>query len=383
MRDDRHAPPAAQLVALACCVAAEREAEADLLHFLAATADPHDVWRELESHRLTALAGARLEEAGALPEALVEPVHRRLRENRLRSLHYAAVGDRVLRTLEARGIPALPLKGYALADSVHGDPGLRAFGDIDVLVPQPALREAVVALEGLGYHLHERPGEENLPDLHFEMVDHVGSLPMVELHWRIHWVEDQFAAGMLERSTTDGTHRHATEVDELASLLLYFARDGFFGLRMLADIAAWYDAKGDAVGERVLDPLAATYPRLAPLWWAALTVAERTVGVPAAELMTPVSLGQLPRLAMRMANWTGTGELDQVTAEITLVNMLLAPVADLPEMARRHVFISAGRTEDYYDLPPDADARRRFWQVAHPAKLLVRYVWALLRLPLR
>ena len=68
----------------------------------------------------------------------------------MRSLHYAAIGDRVMQALEGRGIPSLPLKGYALAEAVHGNTGLRLFGDIDMLVPGKRCATRSGALRGSG-----------------------------------------------------------------------------------------------------------------------------------------------------------------------------------------------------------------------------------------
>ena len=51
--------------------------------------------------------------------------------------------------------------------------------------------------------------------------------------------------------------------DELAALLLYYARDGFAGLRLAADIAAWWDANGRGLPDGALDDLVGAYPALA------------------------------------------------------------------------------------------------------------------------
>jgi hypothetical protein len=350
---------------------------------LAKEVDARDLWSAMERDRLTALVGTRLEAVGALPAELVDPVRQRLMGNRLRALHFGAVGRQVTESLEAKAIPALPLKGFALAEDVHDDPGLRLYGDIDLLIPKPALRAASDALRPLGYEPYDRPGEEILPDLHLEVVDSAGLQPMVELHWRIHWVEDAFATTMLERSTMHQGRRCADPVDQLAALLLFFARDGFVGLRLAADIAAWYDIHGQSVSRRGLDTLACGYPGLRSLWWTALTVAQGFVGVPAAELMTPLRPATRRRLARRMSNPTSAGDGDQVAAEVTLVNLLLSPLTDLPAMVRRHVFLTRWRVEDYYSVPPEAAMRRRLWQVVHSAKVVARQIRALVTAPWR
>ncbi len=55
--------------------------------------------------------------------------------------------------------------------------------------------------------------------------------------------------------------------DGLAALTLFYARDGFAGLRMPADAAAWWDARCDGLEiDRVVEEMALRYPELgAPL----------------------------------------------------------------------------------------------------------------------
>lgn len=57
----------------------------------------------------------------------------------------------LLAALEQRGIPALPLKGPALAMQAYGDLALRSFGDLDILIHQRDLGAASAVLIGLGY----------------------------------------------------------------------------------------------------------------------------------------------------------------------------------------------------------------------------------------
>src|SRR4029079_8012665 len=82
-----------------------------------------------------------------------------------------------------------------------------------------------------------------LPRLHRELFHE--TLPPLELHWRIHWYEESFAAAALARAQpTNEGWRRLQPADELASLLLFLARDGFAGLRQTVDVAAWWAALG-------------------------------------------------------------------------------------------------------------------------------------------
>jgi hypothetical protein len=62
----------------------------------------------------------------------------------------------VLAALAGAGLPALVVKGAA-AGAFYPDPALRAYGDLDVLVPRTQVDQAEVALNGLGYRPPETP----------------------------------------------------------------------------------------------------------------------------------------------------------------------------------------------------------------------------------
>ena len=49
---------------------------------------------------------------------------------------------RVLKLLADAGIPTIPLKGVTLAQSLYGDPALRACVDLDILVPRSMVARA-------------------------------------------------------------------------------------------------------------------------------------------------------------------------------------------------------------------------------------------------
>ena len=242
-----------KLVALACGVKERREQMAPAIAELGRRARPTFCgtrWSAASSPRWPA---RRLRELGALPPSLDERVQERLHGNRMRSVFYAWTASRSLDALEEAGIPALPLKGFALAEDVHADPGLRSYGDIDVLVPAHELHRAGEVLRPFGYvPIEEHPSQR--PDLHTVLIDRSGKLPPVEVHWRVHWFEEAFSEQMLARSHRhDGGRRRAQPTDELAALLLFFARDGFLGLRLAADLAAWWDTCGPDLPPQALD----------------------------------------------------------------------------------------------------------------------------------
>jgi len=97
-------------------------------------------------------------------------------------------------TLAAAGIPALWLKGAALAETVYPQPVLRPMGDLDVLVPFERRAEALVALKAAGYADEPRdplaaqvaaflPPDET--HHHYNLVGGPGGGVRVELHFRV------------------------------------------------------------------------------------------------------------------------------------------------------------------------------------------------------
>ncbi len=97
-------------------------------------------------------------------------------------------------TLAAAAIPALWLKGVALAETVYPQPALRPMGDLDVLVPFERREEALAALKAAGY------ADETLNPLaaqvtaflppdethhHYNLVGGPGGGVRVELHFRV------------------------------------------------------------------------------------------------------------------------------------------------------------------------------------------------------
>jgi hypothetical protein len=71
--------------------------------------------------------------------------------NAIRNELLAEEMARILRLLGNAGIPAMPLKGIALAESLYEDPALRVFEDIDVLVPTDHTIEAFQLIVSSGY----------------------------------------------------------------------------------------------------------------------------------------------------------------------------------------------------------------------------------------
>ncbi len=228
------------------------EAERHVILLSAGTADRRRAMREqtgpliaevdwsrlaqtLRLRKLLPTLGPRiLELAGeSASNAFAAAVAEALETTRRRGAFLQLVTLRIVAMLAGAGIRCAPLKGPLLGEAIYGDPGRRLSSDIDLLVSPDELQAAVGVVRGLGYGAPTDYVEAcGLPQLHFVLVHERGELPPVELHWRLHWYERNFARQRLLPATVvpSGEWRPAP-ADELAALLLFYARDGFVGLR--------------------------------------------------------------------------------------------------------------------------------------------------------
>jgi len=374
--------PEAELALLLAGTASRRERSGARIAELAERIDEDAFVAFLADQRMLLLAGTRLAELA--PHALSEEFKGRLAEAlataRTGGMLFATAGRHLTRALEREGIPAVELKGAALAGDLHGDEALRAYADIDVLVPAEALDHAVGIACRLGWS-EPATTRDGLPTLHRWLHQPEGTLPVVELHWRVHWYETRFAPAMLARSRLVDGARRLAPVDQLAALLLFYARDGFTGLRLAADVAAWWELHGDDHVADRLEGLIAQHDELAEAWRAALVAIGPLAGLPPSAL--PRSLrprGRRAALAWRLRNWDLRGATDQIKANVTLVDGLLAPRDELGAFAHRHVFPSLPFLSDAYGVRPESRVRVAGWRSWHAAKMAGRYglaVWGL------
>lgn len=323
--------------------------------------------RALAGRRLLTLIGSRAVELGdeRVPADFRAAVERALGGARAQGLALEWATHRAVAELAGAGIAALPLKGPLWGDAAYGDVGLRETSDVDLLVPGDRLDAAVRALMEAGYAAPPEPAREaGLPDLHYRLVH--PSHPPVELHWRVAWYETDFAGDMLARARPgeDGVLRPDPR-DLAASVLLFYARDGFHGVRYAADLAALWDNRREGLDGAFLEPYVERYPALAPAFTAAARAAEVVAGVPAMRwLGGAAASGRRVSLATRFADWTQQGDPDQLSANISLVGGLLGPPGSAWSFARRELLP--------YDLRPGP-------RLAHAVKRCGRYGLALWR----
>lgn len=228
----------------------------------------------------------------------------------------------ILSRLEAVGIRALPLNGSILARRLYGDVAVRSSIDIDILIAPEDLT-AVAAVAELGWRWDRdawRVG--GLPVLR-ETLFHT-SLPRLELHWRVHWYERRFAIDALARAERPaiGEPLQMQPLDGLIAVMLFYARDGFAGLRFPADAAAWWDVRcAGSESPLSTDAIVGRYPDLAGPVRVASNLLSGLVGVPTERS------NDLPfrwRVAAGLATPFLEGGRQQVDSNAALTDLVLA-----------------------------------------------------------
>ena len=354
--------PEDELILICVGTAARRADQAGRARELAARADWGRVLAAAWRQRLLPLAAERLEAMlhEPPPAPFVAAAAGALRTARGRALAGELATERAAAAIEAAGSRVLPLKGASLAAALYGDAGMRDSRDVDLLVAREDLGRAGEALRSIGYTA--AADAEPRPVLHTRWISTAG-LPDLELHWRVHWYEERFAADMLRaaRAQPDGLRR-ATRADEWVSLLLFWARDGFSGLRLAADVAQWWDCYGSELPPDAVATAADRYPALRTALAVAARHAVRVAGVAAGG---PARGAAPDHPAVRLADWRLARGDEEIHANIALADLLLAPRPDMARHARRQA------------LPPQRIASAR---AGHAIRLGARWLVATWRI---
>lgn len=133
----------------------------------------------IAGHGLLSMASSE-----ALPSGVRDRLRDAVRRTAAHNLLAVARFRESVDALAAAGVPACPLKGIHLLDTVYrDDPGSRPLSDVDLLVPAAAADEAVARLEE-ALELAETPLSRHLRGVHPERVL-VGRAFVLELHTRL------------------------------------------------------------------------------------------------------------------------------------------------------------------------------------------------------
>ena len=158
---------------------------------------------------------------------------------------------RLLELFKSAGVPAIPLKGVALAESLYGDASCRVCSDVDVLVPRDAVAEAFRCLLANGYERADRyPVSSADVDFLVRSAMEYSFRPrstvfsyLLELHWDLAW-RWRGDAAMVDDVWAEARPRGFWGVEawalspewELLYLTVHAARHRWQGLKWLVDI---------------------------------------------------------------------------------------------------------------------------------------------------
>jgi Uncharacterised nucleotidyltransferase len=184
----------------------------------------------------------------AVPETVLEQLQRYFHGISIRNLFLVRELLALLSMLEAHGIPAIPYKGPVLTASVYGNPALRQFKDLDILVREQDAARARDLLLSQGYRL-QHPTSAAYEVLFrgfrqtYDLVREDDQV-LLELHWNIISWPVFFAAN----STSFWEHLESVSLvgrpvrtlapeDVLALLCVHGAKHHWERLAMICDIA--------------------------------------------------------------------------------------------------------------------------------------------------
>ena len=203
------------------------------------------------------LSAAAAEGITGLLARSAERVPRALRVQALgmeaRAARMIAELARIAEAFEHARIPLLVFKGAVLAQQLFGDPGARAFSDVDVIVDPASADAGEDLLRGLGYREAEPLGDAQRrtnrrfagESLFIDDVREGASGVLADFHWRFSHVQFPlrlgFASAWERRQTVvvDG-HPFATlgETDLVVLTCSHAAKHLWYRLELLAQIAA-------------------------------------------------------------------------------------------------------------------------------------------------
>jgi len=371
-----------QLILLSTGTASQRRARTPQADALAEVVDWPRVAELLRSRRLLPLLGPRLADLAHRcgSDEFASAVTQAMDSGRRQGAFLQLIEAHVRSALEAASVACTSLKGPRLSEALYGELGRRPSSDIDLLVAQEQLHDAVEVVRALGYEAPlDHVDDDGLPLLHFALIHANGELPPVELHWRIHWYERSFARERLLAPTGKrGDEWRPAPIDELTAMLLLHARDGFINLRLATDIGAWWDTHGANLKVGALDAVIQAYPAFDQVLSVAVRVAERSVGLPAGQLTERrPHLGARGRIALQLADpYPRTNEA-QLYADMSLIDGLLAPPGSFRAFVKRQVMPPQAVIRQH---TPNVQGRRVSTTFGYGVRVLGRYGLAMARL---
>jgi hypothetical protein len=286
---------------------------------------------------------------------------------------------RLLGLLGEAGIPVIPLKGVALAQSLYGDAALRVCSDIDILVPPNTVPEALGLIRASGYRDDFR--EPFFCDLvmrygrHYDVVREERALSYrLELHWKfLHnsskndeaitdlWAEVRPKAFFGVRAYT------LTPEWEFLYLAMH-ATDHQWMLKWLVDI---HEISSFASVDWQMVMKKAEHLELDLMVRQTLTACSLLLGTPMPEGYSPTAL--LAKLHLFPA---APFPADTVRTTLFAVHVLRRPLDKLRYLAK-NVLIPCLTDRDFLRLPTSLSF---LYYPMRPMRLTCKWSWRLLKL---
>ena len=288
-------------------LAGQGDALADALR---AVPNPGELAAAAERHGLAPIFYAFTQRRAAdLPPEMAQKLSASYRQNKARAIVLLDEASRLMRALEERGVPCIPLKGAALAEDLYHDPTLRPMTDVDLLIPQDAIPVAREIMTAAGYEEEEGDLREDFQEEFRSEISYFRARPLparVEIHWSLlnFGGQEAWTAEALERSVMTAEGRRLTDEDTL----LYLAAHAAYHhqndrLMWEFDIALLLQARGAEMDDAVTGDLAQRHRLLMPFRWALETGARLGVAIPPhlAGVLEMRHVGRVERWLMRFA----------------------------------------------------------------------------------
>jgi hypothetical protein len=171
--------------------------------------------------------------------------------NAQESLRSVAELRRVVQALHARGLSVRVLKGLPLSQSVFGDLGLRAAGDIDLMIEKEFIAQSDRVLRGLGYRggldveRYSRRRIEFYAE-HWKDIVYTDATTgfEVDLHWRCFRNREMPGSSLCETKQSETVSFGGFQVqtlprtESLLYLCVHGTLDGWLYLKTLVDVSA-------------------------------------------------------------------------------------------------------------------------------------------------
>jgi len=211
--------------------------------------------RLVEFHQVLDVVVPRLRNKDQVPKWVLERLEMLLRMKRMQRLRHFALLSKISDTFEEAGIGFIVLKGPVVGQWLWGQPCGRHFKDLDLLVSESQIQNAIKVMSGLG--LRQDPSIAEIEWFHWSrrtsLAQHFTLIgpggECVELHWRISFQGAFRSFSYIEKQSKvwllDNLSVLSPKESVLSEYLLEHGNRHFwFRLKWLVDAARLIEMKG-------------------------------------------------------------------------------------------------------------------------------------------